>query len=198
LTAALFWQKSGTDGLHVPYKGGAPAISDLLAGQVDVSFQNINAVLQHIRSGKLRALAVTSDKRSAVLPNVPTMAEGGVKDVEVYSWQGVAAPKGLPADVKSRLHGAIVTALKDAKMQQKLNEQGFEVVGNSRAIRGVRDAGAQAVEDRDRAGQDHGRVVAEAAAHPAPQSVGVNSGSSMEVLAPPDGGAFAFRLRCAA
>ncbi|EKZ98676.1 extra-cytoplasmic solute receptor protein [Cupriavidus sp. HMR-1] len=131
LTAALFWQKSGTDGLHVPYKGGAPAISDLLAGQVDVSFQNINAVLQHIRSGKLRALAVTSDKRSAVLPNVPTMAEGGVKDVEVYSWQGVAAPKGLPADVKSRLHGAIVTALKDAKMQQKLNEQGFEVVGNS-------------------------------------------------------------------
>ncbi len=131
LTAALFWQKSGTEGLHVPYKGGAPAISDLLAGQVDVSFQNINAVLQHIRSGKLKALAVTSDKRSAVLPNVPTMAEGGVKDVGVYSWQGVAAPKGLPADVKSRLHGAIVNALKDEKMQQKLNEQGFEVVANS-------------------------------------------------------------------
>lgn len=131
LTAALFWQKSGTEGLHVPYKGGAPAISDLLAGQVDVSFQNINAVLQHIRTGKLKALAVTADKRSSVLPNVPTMAEGGVKDVEVYSWQGVAAPKGLPADVKTRLHGAIVGALKDAGMQKKLNEQGFEVVANT-------------------------------------------------------------------
>ncbi|CAG2152194.1 hypothetical protein LMG31506_04556 [Cupriavidus yeoncheonensis] len=131
LTAALFWQKSGTEGLHVPYKGGAPAISDLLAGQVDVSFQNINAVLQHIRSGKLRALAVTSDKRAAVLPNVPTMAEGGVKDVEVYSWQGVAAPRGLPADVKSRLHGALVGALNEPKMRDKLAESGFEVVANT-------------------------------------------------------------------
>ncbi|CAG2137262.1 Bug family tripartite tricarboxylate transporter substrate binding protein [Cupriavidus plantarum] len=131
LTAALFWQKSGAQGLHVPYKGGAPAISDLLAGQVDVSFQNVNAVLQHIRSGKLKALAVTSEKRSAVLPDVPTMAEGGVKDVEVYSWQAAAAPKGLPADVKTRLHGAIVGALKEEGMQKKLSEQGFEVVANT-------------------------------------------------------------------
>lgn len=131
LTAALFWQKTGTDGLHVPYKGGAPAISDLLAGQVDVSFQNVNAVLQHIRTGKLKALAVTSDKRSAVLPNVPTMAEAGVKEVEVYSWQGVAAPRGLPADVKTRLHGALVGALNDPKMRQKLAESGFEVVANT-------------------------------------------------------------------
>ncbi len=131
LTAALFWQKSSTDGLHVPYKGGGPAISDLLAGQVDVSFQNINAVLQHIRAGKLKAMAVTSDKRSPVLPNVPTMAEAGVKDVEVYSWQGVAAPRGLPPEVKSRLHGALVSSLNDPKMRQKLSENGFEVVANT-------------------------------------------------------------------
>ncbi|AQV96284.1 LacI family transcriptional regulator [Cupriavidus necator] len=131
LTAALFWQKSGTDGLHVPYKGGSPAISDLLAGQVDVSFQNINAVLQHIRAGKLKAMAVTSDKRLPVLPNVPTMAEAGVKDVEVYSWQGVAAPRGLPPEVKSRLHGALVSSLNDPKMRQKLSENGFEVVANT-------------------------------------------------------------------
>lgn len=131
LTAALFWQKTGTDGLHVPYKGGAPAISDLLAGQVEVSFQNINAVLQHIRTGKLKALAVTADKRSAVLPNVPTMAEAGVREVEVYSWQGVAAPRGLPADVKTRLHGALVGALNDSRMRQKLSENGFEVVANT-------------------------------------------------------------------
>ncbi|WP_432261597.1 Bug family tripartite tricarboxylate transporter substrate binding protein [Cupriavidus sp. TMH.W2] len=131
LTAALFWQKSSTDGLHVPYKGGGPAISDLLAGQVDVSFQNINAVLQHIRAGKLKAMAVTSDKRSPVLPNVPTMAEAGVKDVEVYSWQGVAAPRGLPPEVKSRLHGALVSSLNDPKMRQTLSENGFEVVANT-------------------------------------------------------------------
>ncbi|PZX24829.1 conserved hypothetical protein; putative exported protein, UPF0065 [Cupriavidus taiwanensis] len=131
LTAALFWQKSATDGLHVPYKGGGPAISDLLAGQVDVSFQNVNAVLQHIRAGKLKAMAVTSDKRSPVLPNVPTMAEAGIKDVEVYSWQGVAAPRGLPPEIKSRLHGALVSSLNDPKMRQKLSESGFEVVANT-------------------------------------------------------------------
>jgi tripartite-type tricarboxylate transporter receptor subunit TctC len=131
LTAALFWQKSATDGLHVPYKGGGPAISDLLAGQVDVSFQNINAVLQHVRAGKLKAMAVTSDKRSPVLPNVPTMAEAGIKDVEVYSWQGVAAPRGLPPAIKSRLHGALVSSLNDPKMRQKLSESGFEVVANT-------------------------------------------------------------------
>ncbi len=131
LTAALFWQKSATDGLHVPYKGGGPAISDLLAGQVDVSFQNINAVLQHVRAGKLKAMAVTSDKRSPVLPNVPTMAEAGIRDVEVYSWQGVAAPRGLPPQIKSRLHGALVSSLNDPKMRQKLSESGFEVVANT-------------------------------------------------------------------
>ncbi|RWA49919.1 LacI family transcriptional regulator [Cupriavidus sp. UYMSc13B] len=131
LTAALFWQKSATDGLHVPYKGGGPAISDLLAGQVDVSFQNVNAVLQHIRAGKLKAMAVTSDKRSPVLPNVPTMAEAGIKDVEVYSWQGVAAPRGLPPAIKSRLHGALVSSLNDPKMRQTLSESGFEVVANT-------------------------------------------------------------------
>ncbi|UIF91716.1 tripartite tricarboxylate transporter substrate binding protein [Cupriavidus sp. UYPR2.512] len=131
LTAALFWQKSATDGLHVPYKGGGPAISDLLAGQVDVSFQNVNAVLQHIRTGKLKAMAVTSDKRSPVLPNVPTMAEAGIKDVEVYSWQGVAAPRGLPPAIKSRLHGALVSSLNDPKMRQTLSESGFEVVANT-------------------------------------------------------------------
>lgn len=131
LTTALFWQKTGTSGLHVPYKGGAPAISDLLAGHADVSFQNVNAVLPHIKSGKLRALAVTSDKRSTVLPDVPTLAEAGVKDVEVYSWQGVAAPHGLPPAVKTKLHAALVSSLNDANMRKQLSESGFEVVANS-------------------------------------------------------------------
>lgn len=91
LSAELFWQQSGTEGMHVPYKGGAPAITDLIGGQVDFSFQNVNAVLPHLRSGKLHAIAVTGSQRSPVLPDVPTLAEAGVKGAEVYSWQGLAA-----------------------------------------------------------------------------------------------------------
>ncbi len=133
LTAELFWLESGTSGLHIPYKGGGPAISDLLGGQVDASFQNVNAVLQHIKSGKLRALAVTGAKRSPALPDVPTMAEAGVKNVDVYSWQGVAAPKGLPADVRDRFHAAVVAALNDAQTKQQLTAVGLEVVANTPA-----------------------------------------------------------------
>jgi tripartite-type tricarboxylate transporter receptor subunit TctC len=131
LTTALFWQKTGTTGVHVPYKGGAPAIQDLLAGHADASFQNINAVLSHIKAGKMKALAVTSDKRAAQLPDVPTLTESGVKEVDVYSWQAVAAPKGLPKDVKDKLHGAIVGALNDAEVKQRLTEVGFEIVANT-------------------------------------------------------------------
>jgi tripartite-type tricarboxylate transporter receptor subunit TctC len=131
LTAALFWQKTGTSGNHIPYKGGAPAISDLLAGHVDVSFQNLNAVVSHIKAGKLKALALTSDKRAPLVPEVPTMAEAGVKDLEVYSWQAVAAPKGLPKDVKDKLHSALVAALNDPSVKPKMTEQGFEVVANT-------------------------------------------------------------------
>lgn len=131
LTAALFWQKTNTNGVHVPYKGGAPAITDLLAGHADVSFQNINAVLQHIKSGKLKALAVTGDKRADVLPQVPTLSEAGVKEVDVYSWQAVAAPKGLPADAKGKLHGALMTALNDPELRKRFTEQGFEIVANT-------------------------------------------------------------------
>lgn len=131
LTAELFWLQTGTTGVHVPYKGGAPAISDLLGGQVDASFQNVNAVIQHINSGKLRALAVTGDKRSTLLPQVPTLTEAGVKDADVYSWQGVAAPRGLPADVKAKLHAALIAALNDAELRGKLTGVGFEIVGNT-------------------------------------------------------------------
>jgi tripartite-type tricarboxylate transporter receptor subunit TctC len=131
LTAELFWLESGTTGLHIPYKGGGPAITDLLGGQVDASFQNVNAVLQHIKSGKLRALAVTGAKRTSVLPDIPTMSEAGVKNVDVYSWQAVAAPKGLPADVRTKFHNAVVAALNDAQTKQQLTAVGLEIVGST-------------------------------------------------------------------
>jgi len=133
LTAALFWQQTGTTGLHVPYKGGAPAITDLLGGQVDASFPNVNAVIQNIKAGKLKALAVTGDKRSPVLPDVPTLAEAGVKGVDVYSWQALVAPKGLPADIKAKVHEAAVAALNDPAVKKQFTEIGLEVVGNTPA-----------------------------------------------------------------
>ncbi|WP_291588177.1 Bug family tripartite tricarboxylate transporter substrate binding protein [Comamonas sp. UBA7528] len=131
LSAELFWQQTGTEAMHVPYKGGAPAITDLLGGQVDFSFQNVNAVLPHLRSGKLRAIAVTGSQRSPVLPDVPTLAEAGVKGAEVYSWQGMAAPKGLPADVKAKLAKAAIAAVQQPELRKRFMEQGLEIVGNT-------------------------------------------------------------------
>ena len=131
LSAELFWLQSGTTGLHVPYKGAAPAITDLLGGQVDAAFQNINNVLPHINGGKLRVLAVAAPKRSPLLPNVPTLAESGVKDAEATSWQGVVAPKGLPPEVKAKIHAALTEALADPVVKQKFAEVGFELVANT-------------------------------------------------------------------
>ena len=131
LTAELFWQQTGTMGVHIPYKGGAPAMTDLLGGQVDATFMNINTGLNNIRAGKLKALAITSTKRSPLLPDVPTMEESGIKGVTVYSWQAFAAPKGLPADIKTKLHAAIVAGLNDPQVKPKLLELGFEIVGNT-------------------------------------------------------------------
>jgi tripartite-type tricarboxylate transporter receptor subunit TctC len=131
LTAELFWQTTGATASHIPYKGGAPAMQDLLAGQVDATFMNINTGLPNIQAGKLRALAITSTKRSPLLPDVPTMDELGYKPVTVYSWQAFAAPKGLPADIKSKLHSALVAGLNDPSVKPRLLELGFEVVGNT-------------------------------------------------------------------
>ena len=131
LTAELFWQETKTTGLHIPYKGGAPAMSDLLGGQVDATFMNINTGLGNIKAGKLRALAITSAKRSPLLPDVPTMDELGYKGVLVTSWQAFAAPKGLPADIKAKLNEAIVAGLNDPAVKTKLLDLGFEIVANS-------------------------------------------------------------------
>ena len=131
LTAELFWLQTGTTGIHVPYKGGGPVMTDLLGSQVDGSFMNINTAMPQILAGKLRALSITSTKRSSLLPNVPSLEELGIKEANVYSWQAIAAPKGLPSDVKLKLHSAIVSALNDPQVKSKLLDLGFEIVGNT-------------------------------------------------------------------
>jgi Uncharacterized protein conserved in bacteria len=131
LTAELFWQETGTQGLHVPYKGGAPAIQDLVGGQVQFSFQNLNAVITQIQAGKLKAIAITGAKRSPLLPNVPTLVESGIRNADVYSWQAVAGPKGLPADVKKKLMDGIVAGMNDPETKKKLTDLGFEIVANT-------------------------------------------------------------------
>jgi len=131
LTAELFWLQTGTSGIHVPYKGGGPVMTDLLGGQVDASFMNINTAMPQIKAGKLRPLAITSAKRSLLLPNVPTLEESGIKDANVQSWQAIAAPHGLPADIKGKLHAAILAGLNDPQVKSKLVDLGFEIVANT-------------------------------------------------------------------
>jgi len=131
LTAELFWQATGTHGLHVPYKGGGPAIQDLIGGQVQLSFQNLNAVITQIKAGTLKAIAITSKKRSPLLPDVPTLEESGVRNADVYSWQAIAGPRGLPADVKAKLHEAVVAAMNDPDAKKRLTDLGFEIVANT-------------------------------------------------------------------
>ncbi len=131
LTAALFWQRTGTTGIHVPYRGGGPAINDLIAGHANASFQNLGAVAQQIKAGTLRALAVTSNKRTTTLPDVPTTAEAGVKDLEVYSWQAAAAPKGLPAPVKARLEKELADGANAPDVKAKFEAVGFDVVAGN-------------------------------------------------------------------
>lgn len=131
LTAALFMQSTETEGTHVPYKGGAPAIADLIGGHVNVSFQNLGAIAEHVKAGKLKALAVSGSARVPQVPDAPTLTEAGYPGIVVYSWQGVAAPKGLPDDVRAKLSEAAVNALKSPEVNGKFSEMGFEVVANT-------------------------------------------------------------------
>jgi tripartite-type tricarboxylate transporter receptor subunit TctC len=131
LTAVLFWQNTGTSGVHVPYKGGGPAINDLMGGHANASFQNLGAVAQHIKAGKLKALAVTGEKRAPALPDVPTAAEAGIPDLVVYSWQAAAAPKGLPADIRAKLESEIAATVNSPDVKKQFNDIGFDVVGSN-------------------------------------------------------------------
>ena len=125
LAGVLFAQLSKTEWVHVPYKGSAPLVTDLMGGQVPVAFDNLPASLPHIQSGKLRALAVAGAQRSPALPDVPTLAEAGLNDYEVEPWFGVYGPAGLPAPVVHRLEQALAQALADPAVKDKLVAAGF-------------------------------------------------------------------------
>ena len=127
LSGELFKTMTKVDMQHVPYKGSAPAVTDLLGNQIAIMFDNMPSAIQHVRSGKLRAIAVTTAKRSPELPDVPTIAEAGVPGYEATSWFGLFAPAGTPPAVLNKLNIAIVKVLAKAEVKKKINEQGAEV-----------------------------------------------------------------------
>jgi tripartite-type tricarboxylate transporter receptor subunit TctC len=127
----LFQAASGTDLMHVPYKGAGPALTDLLGGQIPLMFDNLPSSLQHIKSGKLIALAVAAPKRLDLLPDVPTFAELGMKDVNDQAWYGIVVPAKTPDAVVKKLYEATIKALATPEVKEKLAAQGAAVVGNS-------------------------------------------------------------------
>jgi tripartite-type tricarboxylate transporter receptor subunit TctC len=128
----LFKSMARVDMLHVPYRGGRPALTDLLAGQVPVMFDTLATSIEHIRAGKLRALAVTSATRSNVLPEIPAVAEF-VPGYEAIGWQGLGAPRGTPADIIDRLNKEINAGLADPQIKARIADLGYTVFANSPA-----------------------------------------------------------------
>ena len=131
MSIELLKSMAGIDMVHIPYKGTAPGVVDLLAGQVLVMAPNVLTALPHIKSGKLRALAVTSGHRSAALPEVPTVAQAGLPGYDSTQWYGVLAPAGTQRDIVARLHDAIARALRDEEVGKRLAADGAEPVGNT-------------------------------------------------------------------
>jgi tripartite-type tricarboxylate transporter receptor subunit TctC len=125
-----FQSLAGGDILHIPYKGSAPLTTDLLGGQVDMSFDTITPVLPFIKEGKLIPLAVTTSKRSSTLPNVPTMKEAGLPGLEIGTWFGLLAPAATPKEITNKLNAEVVKIIKSAEFKKKMFEIGAEPVGN--------------------------------------------------------------------
>lgn len=131
LAGEVFASMAGVDLMHVPYKGSGPAVTDMLGGQVDLMFDSITSARPHIQSGKLRALGVTTARRSSTLPDVPTIAEAGVPGYEVSPWLAVFAPAGTPADVVARLNKVLVAAMRQPDILKKLESLGAEPMGST-------------------------------------------------------------------
>jgi tripartite-type tricarboxylate transporter receptor subunit TctC len=127
LAGELFKTRTGIDMVHIPYKGAAPAVIDLLGGQVSLAFVSLPAALPHIKAGKLTALGISAPQRSAVAPEVPTIAESALAGYELENWYGVLAPAGTPREIVNQLNREIVKALQMPEMKERLNSQGFEI-----------------------------------------------------------------------
>jgi tripartite-type tricarboxylate transporter receptor subunit TctC len=128
MSGAMFTQFTGTDIVHIPYKGSAPAITDLLAGQTNMMFDNIPSSLPHIKSGKLIALATTGAKRDPALPDLPTIAEAGVKGYESGVWFGIMVPAGTPREVVMKLNAAAVQAAKAPEFIKRMTDLGYSII----------------------------------------------------------------------
>jgi len=124
--AEMFKDITKTFIVHVPYRGGGPALVDTLSGQVDMSFPTLSAAVPHVKAGNLRGLAVTGATRSELLPDVPTMAEAGVKDFVFTQWLALLAPAGTPREVVTKLNGSLNAALGSRELREKFQQQGFE------------------------------------------------------------------------
>ena len=131
MTAEVFRMLAGVDIVHIPYKGSGQAMVDLISGQVGMAFDQITSSLPHVESGKLRALAVTSARRFASVPNLPTMAEAGVTGYEAVSWNGIAAPAGTPKDIVARIQGEIARVLQLPDIKERFFKDGIEPVGST-------------------------------------------------------------------
>lgn len=131
LAAELFKTMAGVEMTHVPYKGAAPALTDLLGGQVSLGFVSLPAALPHIKAGKLKAFGVTAARRSAVAPDVPTIAQAGLPGYEVENWYGVLAPAGTSKEIVHKLNAEIVKLLQAPDVRERLNGQGFEILQSS-------------------------------------------------------------------
>ena len=131
LSAELFQYMTGVKWVHIPYKGGGPAVIELIAGQTSIYFGNMPTVIGHARAGKLRPLAVTSSRRAAAEPNIPTVAESGVPGFDVTAWYGVSVPAKTPRPIIEKLNSEFVRAVKSPDLRERLIAQGADPVGNS-------------------------------------------------------------------
>jgi tripartite-type tricarboxylate transporter receptor subunit TctC len=131
MTTELFRMMAGVNIVHVPYKGSGQAMADLIGGQVEIAFDQITSSLPQVEAGKLRALAVTSAKRFASVPQLPSMDEAGIRGYESVSWNGIAAPAGTPRDIVEHLQSDIARALKAADIKERFFKDGIEPVGST-------------------------------------------------------------------